>query len=301
MSDLSERIKRQKIKSSKSEKEDAFNSRKVYKEYEDCEVCHGTLYTIDGKPCYCKTKYMLNVELKKCNIGTGFVDVNIDYYYDKFKKMKVRFYNGLKDTGKNTINMTVNDFTEYIELYAKTFHNRLKDGRGFIMSGDCGGGKTSASIFIIKELCKQNYERQYKGKEKYTMYFIDTIEMLDTIKETWDNDSPNKYSAKENLDKLSKVDLLVLDDLGAEYAKTMDWLISILLKIIKGRSNKNLPTIITTNYKPNELIDKFSESGYGRLASVLTEKFDILLMENYVDARTSKKPNLLSVMKKEVK
>lgn len=294
MSDLSERIKRQRVASDKERKP----VHRVYPEYASCPLCHGTLYKDNGKPCYCKTKMVISKALKKCNVGDGFVDVNTDFYLEKFPRMKVRFANGLKDDAKFSGVFSVSDFVEYIQLYAKTFPKRLVDGRGFIMSGDCGGGKTSASIYIIKELCVRNYREG--NKKPYSMYFMDTLGLLETIKESWDNDSPNKYEAKRILDYITEVDLLVLDDLGAEYSKSMDWLISILLKLIKGRSNNNLPTIITTNLNPNELSEKFSEKGYGRLASVLTEKFDILVLENFKDARTLKKTSLLSVMKKEV-
>lgn len=292
-SDLHSRISKQR---KNSDKERSLG-RRIYPEYADCEICHGTLYRDDGKPCYCKTKMVISKALKKCNVGDGFVDVNTDFYFDNFADVRVKLVAGLNDEGR-PVKFSISDFVDYIQLYAKTFHNRLQDGRGFILSGDTGGGKTSASIYIIKELCIRNYKE--KRKEPFTMYFMDTLSLLEMIKETWDNDNPNKYEAKKTLDYLSDVDLLVLDDLGAEYAKTMDWLVSILLKIIKGRSNNNLPTIITTNLNPKELSEKFSEKGYGRLASVLTEKFDILVLEGFKDVRTKRKPNLLGKMKDEV-
>lgn len=299
--------KRLKLMEKKSKNVQSNIKRKIYPKYEKCPECHGTLYKEDGSPCKCKTDYILSIELKKCNVGENFLNVSLGFYDKYFSDAIIKIQKGLNGK-KLKKTFSIDYFTKYLKLYAETFMNRLNDGRGFILSGDCGGGKTSAVIWIMRQLCLLNYRNQFNSdinieKRHINMLFIDTIEMLDLIKDTWDSDSPTKYESKKKLDMMSKVHLLVIDDLGAEYTKSMDWLLSIFLKIIKGRSNKNLPTLITTNFTPEQLSLRFEEKEFARLASVLTEKFEVIIIDNPVDVRSiiADETDLLDIMSKEVK
>lgn len=300
--DLRKLVNSQIKKANKTKVPDVVRKRKVYAEYSDCEVCHGTLYKDDGTPCSCRFKHIISMNLYKCNVGRNFHYVTLDYYRKMFKRMKIT-HMSLLDDGTIT-RWTLEDFLSLLELYPKSFDDRLKDGRGFLISGGTGGGKTCAVAYVIKELCILNYKNSKMStnsdeRSDYSMYFIDTIRMLDIIRDSYDDNSETKYESKKTLRYLEKVDLLALDDLGAEYTKSNEWLINIFLKVIKGRANNNKPTLITTNYSPDALKEKFSEDSYGRLSSVINEKFDIIVLDGFKDARKHNKKNLLDTCKGE--
>ena len=72
------------------------------------------------------------------------------------------------------------------------------------------------------------------------------------------------YSAAENKsDKYLECDLLILDDLGAEFVN--QFTISTLYNLINTRQNKGLSTIISTNLSFEELGAKYEGRIYSRI------------------------------------
>lgn len=292
-------------KKSKAKKSDVVESesKRVYPKFADCPDCHGTLYKDDGTPCICKTDFILSRSLCDVGVGENFIRVNLAYYQKNFSNVMIRVKKGLNGKYLKR-HFGIDYLIDFVKLYARTFQNRLCDGQGFILAGDCGGGKSSAAIWIMKRLALANYRNQFSSKsKKVTMQFIEAQRILDKIKDTWDDNSPTKYKSKAVLESLESVDLLVIDDLGAEYSASFDWMLSIFLKYIKSRINSNKPTIITMNYTPEQMSERFSSSDFPRLASVLTEKFQVILIENPTDIRESiaNGNDLFKTMSKEVK
>lgn len=259
--DLVDSIRRQR-KNSKG-KEIVEQKRKIYPKYKDCEICGGTLYDEDGNMCDCMRLYLNDLKYKEANIGEKYWNANLQFYKKHMRGMQV--YIGGKRTPKN-----VDFFSDYIRLYISTFPNRLQDGRGFLLSGECGCGKTGALCFIVKEL-------KLKG---YKVYYIDTNELLETISASYDKDE----DATRKLSKLKTYDLLVLDDFGSEYGKDT-WRYNIFLKLLKSRYARNLPTLMSTNLEPDSLFEEFSEDVAPRLSSVFAEVFEVLLLEGTKDMR----------------
>lgn len=259
--DLVDSIRRQR-KNSKG-KEVVEQKRKIYPKYKDCEICGGTLYDEDGNMCDCMRLHLNDLKYKEANIGEKYWNANLQFYKKHMRGMQV--YIGGKRTPKN-----VDFFSDYIRLYISTFPNRLQDGMGFLLSGECGCGKTGALCFIVKEL-------KLKG---YKVYYIDTNELLETISASYDKDE----DATRKLSKLKTYDLLVLDDFGSEYGKDT-WRYNIFLKLLKSRYAKNLPTLMSTNLEPDSLFEEFSEDVAPRLSSVFAEVFEVLLLEGTKDMR----------------
>lgn len=258
--DLVESIRKQRKSGNKAVVE---QKRKIYPRYKNCEVCGGTLYDENGNMCECMRLHLNDLKYKEANIGEKYWNANLQFYKKHMRGMQV--YIGGKRTPKN-----VDFFSEYIRLYISTFQNRLQDGRGFLLSGECGCGKTGALCFIVKEL-------KLKG---YKAYYIDTNELLETISASYDKDA----DAVEKLAKLKTYDLLVLDDFGSEYGKDT-WRYNIFLKLLKSRYSKNLPTLMSTNLDPDSLFEEFSEDVAPRLSSVFAEIFEVLLLDGTKDMR----------------
>lgn len=142
--------------------------------------------------------------------------------------------------------------------YAEHF-GESKDVRNLLLQGSYGLGKSHLSYSIAKYV-------KSRGK---SVIFITTPDLLRTIKNSYGN---NRFSESEILKACALVDLLVLDDIGAEYIpKNKDdednkesWAGDILLTIINSRLGKH--TIYTTNYKSPDLQKKYGFHG-GRIIS----------------------------------
>src|SRR5699024_5852170 len=118
---------------------------------------------------------------------------------------------------------------------AMSFHD-LEQTTLFIQ-GKPGVGKTHLS-YCISEFWKE---------QDKTSLFVDVPNLMNTIKSSYNR---NSYFSEEELMRLiNDVDLLVLDDVGAEYAKDNDglenWVSEQLIKIINFREGKR--NVYTTN------------------------------------------------------
>jgi DNA replication protein DnaC len=106
-------------------------------------------------------------------------------------------------------------------------------GRGVLMVGTVGVGKTHLAVGILRELV------MHKGARGR---FCDFRDLLNQIKRTF---SDKSVTEAEILDPVFAADVLVLDELGAVQAT--DWTFDAVERIINGRYNDNKSTIITTN------------------------------------------------------
>jgi DNA replication protein DnaC len=118
-------------------------------------------------------------------------------------------------------------------------------GKGLYITGIYGSGKTYAASAVVIEVLKA-------GK---TAEIIGAIELLGSIKATFGKDS----SEQEIIGRLSRLDLLVIDDLGKEHPTA--WVMQQLYEIIDQRYKHSRATIITTNYLSSELIQKWAATG----------------------------------------
>ena len=134
-------------------------------------------------------------------------------------------------------NFIVNSENAKTKLAAQKFLEKYKDmKKGIIFVGKNGTGKTHISTAICNELIKENVP----------VIFGTLTELLDKYKECYKN-----YTDGELTKLYSKVDLLVIDDLGVETMN--EWMLSKLFVIVNERMKNELPIIITTNYDIDQL------------------------------------------------
>ncbi|MFK4914577.1 ATP-binding protein [Lactococcus petauri] len=141
------------------------------------------------------------------------------------------------------------------EKAALSFMKRIaqyykKGGTGnTVLSGPAGTGKSHLSMAVLKE-CLEN--------ENTTVLFISFSEMLDLMKDYFGNKS-SQYSPEYFKRLMSEVDLLVIDDIGAE--KITEYSQDVLTKVLDSRTE----TIITTNLDSKELRNKYHGRIYSRI------------------------------------
>jgi DNA replication protein DnaC len=126
------------------------------------------------------------------------------------------------------------------------------DPQGWLLlMGSFGTGKTHLAAAIA-------HERLASGS---SVYFAIVPELLDHLRSAFAPSSELSYD--EMFDKIREVELLVLDDLGAENGTA--WATEKLFQLINYRYNLRIPTVITTN---NQLHARMDERVRSRLADL---------------------------------
>lgn len=142
--------------------------------------------------------------------------------------------------------------------YVKEFNR--DDPKNIIFYGPPQVGKSHLSFSITRSLMARGY----------SAVFISVPKLLTKIKSTYNRDSSVKE--EDILNHLKEVDLLVIDDLGAEKSATnsdKSWSDSLLWQIIDDRQGKH--TIYTSNLNDLGLQEFYEERTYKRIMN-RTEK-----------------------------
>ena len=100
--------------------------------------------------------------------------------------------------------------------------------------------------------------------------FLTTTDLMNMIKSTFNYNS--SQTQDDIIKRLESLDLLVLDDVGAEYVKRdaqgfETWASEVLFQVINSR--QALPTVYTTNYSAGDFSDKYGKQGKRILSRML--------------------------------
>jgi DNA replication protein DnaC len=123
--------------------------------------------------------------------------------------------------------------TRQIRGFVRDIGTNLDKGRGLWLFGDVGTGKTSLAMLVSKAALEAG-----RSVAIYSM-----PRLLADIKETYEDRSESSYM--QLFDRLVGVDLLHLDDLGAE--KRTEWVLEQLYSIINERWQEQRSVVVTTN------------------------------------------------------
>lgn len=134
--------------------------------------------------------------------------------------------------------------------YVGAFSEHAEVGRGFVMTGQPGTGKTHLSYGIMKAL-------QERGK---TVACLNLSEFYGHFKATFGKGGEGGGEMTEDkvFEAFVSVDLLILDEIGQdgdEYgAKELSaWRHTTLFDVIDRRNKSNRPTAVVTNRDPRQL------------------------------------------------
>src|SRR2546423_12431643 len=120
------------------------------------------------------------------------------------------------------------------------------EGRGLLLTGAVGVGKTHLAVALLHELIERY---QVRG------IFYQFGALLRQIQDSYNPIS--QTSELKVLEPVHQADVLVLDELGA--SKPTDWVRDTMMQIINNRYNEKRLTIFTTNYSDSRKNDKDGE------------------------------------------
>ncbi|NLY46681.1 MAG: ATP-binding protein [Tissierella sp.] len=147
---------------------------------------------------------------------------------------------------------------------AKDFVDKFPNTNGLLLSGNVGVGKTHLAAAIVNEL----------NNKLYSTYFGNIVDIISTLKSTYSRNS--SLTEIEAIDIMtSKVDLLIIDDLGKE--NTTEHNLSLLYRIINRLYENEKPIIITTNCNSKDLIYRLDEWGPAILSRITSMCTPIIL------------------------
>lgn len=151
---------------------------------------------------------------KTCFAGTNMADWNFE-----------------NDDRKNT------KISDAMKLYCADFKEYLTEGKGLVLYGSVGTGKTYYAACVANKLIDMGY----------SALMTNFARLANEIQGRFDD--KNAY-----IDSLNKYSLLIIDDLGAE--RKSEYMQEIVFNIIDSRVRSGKPFIVTTNLTGEELKKK---------------------------------------------
>ena len=141
-----------------------------------------------------------------------------------------------------------------VRRYVGDLDANLDAGRGLWLMGDVGTGKTTLAMLVSRTAIE-------RGR---TVAIYSMPRLLSELRTTFDADAETSYLGL--LDSLASIDLLHLDDVGAE--RTSDWVLEQLYSIVNARYEDERAVVITTNKSYEELKEQIGERTVSRLVEM---------------------------------
>jgi DNA replication protein DnaC len=181
--------------------------------------CDGSTWVLDersgqARPCRCRAQRIRQATSRGVGTGIGrrFLEVSFE---------------------REPIVSLDSVVLRQVRGFIRSLEDNLEAGRGLWFDGPVGTGKTSLAILVAKA-AKQ-------AGRSYAVYPVPRL--LAEIKRTFDRDASDSYLGFFR--RLCSVDLLVLDDLGAE--KQTEWVLEQLYSIVNERWQDRRSIVVTTN------------------------------------------------------
>ena len=208
-----------------------------------CDRCEDT-GVYEDRDCECFKRRLIIKAFERSNLSMqlrdqSFKTIDMDLYSrEKDERFGVSPYDAMM-----TIIGNCRHFVQHFDTESKNL----------LFWGDPGLGKTFLSTCIAKELIKSGHSVIYE-----TAYKI--FSMLEDFKFRRTGDIERLRGQTQ---RLYECDLLILDDLGAEFST--NYTNAALFDILNTRLIANKKTIINTNLNLEELAKKYSERVFSRI------------------------------------
>jgi DNA replication protein DnaC len=144
---------------------------------------------------------------------------------------------------------------EAVRGYIDELEQRIAEGRGLWIQGSVGTGKTTLAMLVSRRAIEAGF----------TAAIYSLPRLLARIRRTYDGEA-GQLSYLQFFERLTSVDLLQIDDLGAE--KRSDWVLEQLYAIVDERYASNRSIVVTTNLDVDQLEEQIGERTVSRLAEI---------------------------------
>lgn len=139
-----------------------------------------------------------------------------------------------------------------VRRYIGSIEANLDSGRGMWIQGDVGTGKTTLAMLVSKSALDAG--------RSVAIYSLPRL--LNLLREAMNSEG----GLLDFMDRLTAVDVLHIDDLGAE--KSSDWVLEQLYSIVNARYESERAIIATTNLMPDELSEALGQRTVSRLVEI---------------------------------
>jgi DNA replication protein DnaC len=141
-----------------------------------------------------------------------------------------------------------------VRTYVRSIRERLDEGRGIWFVGGVGTGKTTLAMLISKAAMEADR----------TVAIYSLPRLLALLRDTYDDDE--QYSLNELIDRLCSVDLLHIDDVGAE--QSSPWVLEQLYTIVNTRYEDGKALLLTTNLDRKALVEQIGPRTVSRIYEI---------------------------------
>ena len=147
------------------------------------------------------------------------------------------------------------DVVRPVKSYVHDIKRNVAAGRGLWFMGDVGTGKTTLAMLASKAALDNGL----------SVAIYSLPHLLAEIRDTYDAD-PGERSYMDFFRRLVSVDLLHLEDLGAE--KRTDWVLEQLYSLVNERYEERRSLIVTTNLDFGNLEDQIGSRTVSRIVEM---------------------------------
>lgn len=209
----------------------------------NCTICKDK-GIVNGKRCSCYMNMVKKAASDELNLTSPL-------HLSHFDEFDITLYDDNEQTKLGaTARKIMTKNLSFCKEYAENFHLPYKS---VLIRGKTGLGKTHLSLSIASSVLEKGYSVIYCSAP-------------DIFRRIEREHFGIVQSDTDTLDMLIKTDLLVLDDLGAEFESK--FYSSVLYNIINDRLNYSLPIIINTNLELSEIETRYGERISSRIATM---------------------------------
>jgi DNA replication protein DnaC len=157
----------------------------------------------------------------------------------KARRLEARIPRKYRDAGfeRRPVTDMPSPVVAEVRRFVRDIDRNLEEGRGIWFTGDVGTGKTTLAMLVSKAALDAG--------RSVAIYSLPRL--LNLVREAIGSEE----GKLDLLDRLGTVDLLHVDDVGAEH--TSDWVLEQLYSIVNTRYEDQRSIVVTTNLQPDEL------------------------------------------------